>query len=149
MWCWASFHMLIIIIIICLFRDAPMAYGGSQARGWIRAVAAGLYDSHSNARSKLCLQPYTTAHGNTGSLTHWVRPGIKASSSRIPVKFVSTEPSWELLEIILFTVLFTKLGSVSERHFYYIELEDVLFFLRKNVPNFLSLSSIFLPPVHI
>ena len=24
---------------------------------------------------------YTIAHGNTGSLTHWVRPGVKSSSS--------------------------------------------------------------------
>ena len=37
------------------FRAAPMAYGGSQARGAIGAVAAGL--RHSNARSELCLRP--------------------------------------------------------------------------------------------
>ena len=29
-----------------------MAYGGSQARGLIRAVAAGLRQGHSNARSE-------------------------------------------------------------------------------------------------
>ena len=34
-----------------------MAYGGSQARGPIRAVAAGLCQNHSNARSELSLQP--------------------------------------------------------------------------------------------
>ena len=34
-----------------------MAYGGSQARGLIRAVSAGLHNSHSNARSKPHLQP--------------------------------------------------------------------------------------------
>ena len=34
-----------------------MEYGGSQARGRIRAVVAGLYHSHSNARSELHLQP--------------------------------------------------------------------------------------------
>ena len=34
-----------------------MAYGGSQARGLIGAVAAGLHQSHSNARSELHLQP--------------------------------------------------------------------------------------------
>ena len=33
-----------------------MAYGGSQARGLIRAVAASLHHSHSNARSKPSLQ---------------------------------------------------------------------------------------------
>ena len=34
-----------------------MAHGGSQARGPVGAVAAGLRQSHSNARSKPCLQP--------------------------------------------------------------------------------------------
>ena len=37
-------------------RAAPMAYGGSQARGLIGAVAAGLRQSHSNARSEPCLR---------------------------------------------------------------------------------------------
>ena len=43
----------------CLFRAAPMAYGGFQARGLIGAVAvaAGLRHSHSNARSKPHLWP--------------------------------------------------------------------------------------------
>ena len=40
-----------------LFRAAPAAYGSSQARGQIRDVAAGLCHSHSNAGSKLHLQP--------------------------------------------------------------------------------------------
>ena len=33
------------------FRAAPMAYGGSQARGQIGATAASLHHSHSNTRS--------------------------------------------------------------------------------------------------
>ena len=32
-----------------LFRAAPVAYGGSQSRGPIGAVAADLHHSHSNA----------------------------------------------------------------------------------------------------
>ena len=40
---------------------------------------------------------YTTAHGNTGSLTPWVRPGIELATSWFPVRFVSTAPRWELL----------------------------------------------------
>ena len=40
---------------------------------------------------------YTTAPGNTGSLTHWARPGIKPVSSWILVRFISTGPHWELL----------------------------------------------------
>ena len=40
-----------------LFRAAPTAYGGSQARDLIRATAAGPHHSHSNPRSESCLQP--------------------------------------------------------------------------------------------
>jgi len=36
---------------------AAAAYGGSQARGLIGAVATGLRQSHSNAGSELSLQP--------------------------------------------------------------------------------------------
>ena len=47
------------------FRAAPMAYGGSQARGWIWAVAAGLRYSHSNTGSQPCL--WTRSQLNAGS----------------------------------------------------------------------------------
>ena len=40
-----------------MFRAAPAAYGGSQAKGLIRATAARLRHSHSNARSEPRLQP--------------------------------------------------------------------------------------------
>ena len=48
-----------IYLSIYLFnvRAAPVAYGGSQARGRNGAIAAGLYHRHGNARSKPCLQP--------------------------------------------------------------------------------------------
>ena len=42
-----------IILFICLFRDAPTAYGSSQATGLIGAAAARLHHSHSNAGSNL------------------------------------------------------------------------------------------------
>ena len=38
---------------------------------------------------------YTTAHGNTSSLTHWARPGIKPISAWMPARFVTTEPRQE------------------------------------------------------
>ena len=40
------------IFFFLLFRTAPTAYGGSRARGLIRATAAGLHHSHSNATSE-------------------------------------------------------------------------------------------------
>ena len=39
------------------FRAAPLACGGSQARGLIGAAAAGLCHCHSNARSEPHLRP--------------------------------------------------------------------------------------------
>ena len=38
--------------VFCLFRAKPMAYGGSQARGQFRPIAASLHHSHKNVRSK-------------------------------------------------------------------------------------------------
>ena len=43
--------------IFCPFRVTPVAYGGSQTRDRIGAVAAGPHHSHSNARSELRLRP--------------------------------------------------------------------------------------------
>ena len=41
----------------CIFfwgGGEPVAYGGSQAKGRIRAADAGLHQSHSNVRPELC-----------------------------------------------------------------------------------------------
>ena len=38
---------------------------------------------------------YTTAPGNSGSLTYWAKPGIKPASSGILVGFITPEPQWE------------------------------------------------------
>ena len=48
---------LYIYFVFCPFRATPVAHGVSQARGLIRAVAAGLCQSHSNARSEPRLRP--------------------------------------------------------------------------------------------
>ena len=44
-------------LFFSFFRAAPAAYGGSQARGQIGALAVGHSHSHSNMESKPCLQP--------------------------------------------------------------------------------------------
>ena len=49
----------LLLLLFCLFAiswAAPAAYGGSQARGQIGTVAAGLCQSYSNAGSELHLQ---------------------------------------------------------------------------------------------
>ena len=55
-----SIERIIYIYIFCyflLFRATPTAYEESQVRGLIGAAAASLHHSHSNVRSKPCLQP--------------------------------------------------------------------------------------------
>ena len=43
---------LFFFLSFCYFMPSPMAYGGSQARGLIRATAAGLHQSHIKAGSE-------------------------------------------------------------------------------------------------
>ena len=45
------------VVVVAISWAAPTAYGGSQARGRIGAVASGLCQSHSNAGSEPRLQP--------------------------------------------------------------------------------------------
>ena len=71
------------------------AYGGSQARGPIGTVAAGL-GTISTASAT-----YNTAHGKTLSITHWVRPGIEPVSSQILLRLISADP-WRELRIYIF-----------------------------------------------
>ena len=55
-----SWSFLFFFFFFCVFAiswAAPVAYGGSQARGAIGAVAAGLHQSHSNSGSEPRLQP--------------------------------------------------------------------------------------------
>ena len=49
------FIFYFIFLSSCLFRAAPVAYGGSQARVPTGAIAVGL--CHSNARSEPSLRP--------------------------------------------------------------------------------------------
>ena len=56
--------LFFVCLFVCLFfvflpflELLPEAYGGSQARGPIGAVAASLRQSHNNTGSELCLQP--------------------------------------------------------------------------------------------
>ena len=44
-------------LFLVLFRAAPTAYGGSQARGQIGATAVSLCHSHSNVGSEPSLRP--------------------------------------------------------------------------------------------
>jgi len=51
------FFFCLFVVVVAISWAAPAAYGGSQARGQIGAVATGLRQSHSNVGSKPRLQP--------------------------------------------------------------------------------------------
>ena len=58
----------------------PTAYGNSQARRWIRAVALA-YTTATATSDLSCICNLHHSFGNAGSLIHWVRPGFKPTSS--------------------------------------------------------------------
>ena len=62
-----GFFFSFVFCFLSFFRASLLAHGGSQARGWIRAIAAGLHDSHSHSHTKIqaVSMTYTTAHSNT------------------------------------------------------------------------------------
>ena len=72
-----------------LFRAATAAYEISQARGLIRAPAAGLHHSHNNTRYKPRLWP-------TPQLPVSQARGFEHTSSWLLVRFITTEPQQEL-----------------------------------------------------
>ena len=45
-------YVFLVVVVVLLFQAVPAAYGGSQARGQIGAVAAGLCHSRGNAGSE-------------------------------------------------------------------------------------------------
>ena len=54
--CFVLFFVF-FVVVVAISWAAPAAYGGSQARGRIGAVATGLRQSHSNTGSEPRLQP--------------------------------------------------------------------------------------------
>ena len=87
------FYLFIYLFIYILFRAAPEAHGSFQARGLIGVRAASLRLGSAGQATSVT---YTTAHGNTRSVTHWARPGVEPVSSWILVVLISTVPQWEL-----------------------------------------------------
>ena len=79
-----------------LFRVTPVAYGSSQARGWIRAVAAQPTPQPQQCPIRLPAGTYSIAHSNAGSLTHWGRPGSEPASSWILVESHNGKSHWSI-----------------------------------------------------
>ena len=68
---------------------ALVAYEGSQARGLIRAIAAKPTPGPQQCGIWAASVTYTTAQGNSGSLTHRAGPEIEPETSWFLVRFVN------------------------------------------------------------
>ena len=65
----------------CLFRATPVAYAASQARVLNWSYSLRPMPEPQQCQIWAMSATYTTAHSNAGSLTHWVRSGIKPATS--------------------------------------------------------------------
>lgn len=83
------------------FSTTPEAYGGSQARGRIRDVAAGRHHSHSNTGAEstpiwVCDLHHSSWQCPILNLLREARD--EPASSWMLVRFISNEPQWELMK---------------------------------------------------
>ena len=104
-----------------LFRAAPTACISSW--GQIGTTAPQPQQHQVRATSVI----YTTAHCNTGPLTHWVRPGIKPETSWFLAGFVSAAPWRELRFGIFFLKVYfiSAVGLICNWFYYFIFLSWV------------------------
>ena len=93
---------------------APVAYGGSQARGQIKAVAS----AYTKTTATPDLSHVCALHCSSWQhqiLTQWARSGIKPASSWMLVRFVSAEP-WRALHVLDIYDLAIKLSQLEQSY---------------------------------
>ena len=120
--------VLFCFVLLCFFRASPKTYGGSQARDWIRAPAAGLNHNHSNRGSELplwptpqlmatpILDPLSEARDWTLALTdtsqvcyHWATTGTPEGSQFCTPPWMSTVTFWAKTTVsVVATVLLSQ-----------------------------------------
>ena len=88
-------ELILFFFFSCLFRAPPTPYGSSQARGQIRAMAAGL--SHSNSGSELRLQPTWQCQIPNPLSKARDQTRVLMDTNRV----VSTTPRWEFLNTFI------------------------------------------------
>ena len=101
---WASLwiHGWFFFPFFSFFRAAPMAYGGSQARGRIGAVPpAYITATVMRNLNRICSLHHNSWQRQIPDPLYWAKPGIKPVSSWILVGFVSIAPPWERLWFLL------------------------------------------------
>ena len=91
--------------LFALSRAASAAYGGSQARGPVGAIATGLHHSHSSVGSELRLRPtpqLTATPDPQSTERDW---GSNPQPDGSQLDSLNTAPQRELLEPLLYHIL--------------------------------------------
>ena len=102
--------LLLFFFFPAFSRAASMAYGGSQAKGLTRRCS--LWPEPQQCQICSEFVTYTTAQGNAGSLTHWVRARDQTHNLMVPKSdSLTTEPRWELLKWLRTWVLKYKINT--------------------------------------
>ena len=100
---------------VLLFRVAPAACGSSQARGRIRATAAGLHHGHSNARS----EPHHICNVHHSSRQRWIFNPLSEARDRTHILMDPSQVCFRRATIgtpINFMVLFLTMRVDIEIH---------------------------------
>ena len=89
--------ILFSLVLFCfVFQGSRCGIWGFPDQGSGQSCCCPSTPQPQPRRIRVTSVSYTTAYGNTGSLPHGARPGIKPASSWILVSFVSTEAQQEL-----------------------------------------------------
>ena len=109
---------------------APIAYGNSQARGWIRAIAASLHQSHSNGRSKPLLWP------TPSSWQCWILNPMGEARDQTPVLVNTSQVCyhWDTMGTPGKCIVFLWLAStMREGQIKCYRISEDLIFISKNI----------------
>ena len=81
----------LVFLFFFFFRASPMAYGSSQAGVELELQLPSYTTAPQPQQCRIWAVSvaYSTAHSNTGALTHWAGPGMEPESSWILVEFIT------------------------------------------------------------
>ena len=94
---------LLFFLFSFFFQGCTTAYGGSQARGQIKTVAASLHHSHSKAGSELCLRPTPHLMATPDPQPTERGQGLNPQPHGYYVGLLTTESQWELPDPVFLT----------------------------------------------
>ena len=136
LWTWMTFHLFVFfnffflfpIFVVWLFMAAVAVYVGSQARGWVGVVAAGL--RHSSIRSKPCLRLYYSSrqHGIPNPLSEARdRTYVLMDASQIHFRWATTGTPFNFFQWCFVVSLYKScIPFVKFIHNYFILFDAII-----------------------